>query len=39
MESQIQVDLDQPLDLNVSYIFFDERGNVIVSGTSQIEGG
>jgi uncharacterized protein len=39
MESQIQVDLDQELDLEVAYILFDERGNVMQSGNSRFEGG
>lgn len=34
IESQINIELDQNLDIEVSYILFDERGQIIQSGAA-----
>ncbi|WP_187176818.1 DUF5689 domain-containing protein [Algoriphagus sp. AK58] len=39
MDNQVNVQLDQPLDVEVSYILFDERGQILQSGVAAFEKG
>lgn len=39
MDSQVTIELDQQLDVEVSYILFNERGEVMESGVSAFENG
>ncbi|WP_026952476.1 DUF5689 domain-containing protein [Algoriphagus mannitolivorans] len=39
MESRVEVQLDEALDIDVAFILFDHRGNVIQSGLGRFEAG
>lgn len=39
MENQVSIQLDQSIDLNISFILFSESGEVIESGTGQFQNG